>query len=65
PTDGLWHGAMHAIQDPTVLGLFGGAAAGSPFVSEAPLAATYLAWTALWVLVALSLATMAFKRRDL
>jgi hypothetical protein len=33
--------------------------------SEAPLAATYLAWTALWVLVALALATMAFKRRDL
>ncbi|MGH3880263.1 MAG: ABC transporter permease [Actinophytocola sp.] len=65
PTDGLWQGAMHAIQDPTVLGLFGRAAMGSPFVSEAPLAATYLAWTALWVLVALALATMAFKRRDL
>ncbi len=65
PTDGLWHGAMHAIQDPTVTTLFGGAAVGSPFVSEAPLAATYLVWTGIWVALALGLAALAFQRRDL
>lgn len=65
PTDGLWQGTMHAIQDPTVLTVFGGAAVGSPFVSEAPLAATYLAWTGLWVALALGLAALAFQRRDL
>ncbi|HEY7595921.1 MAG TPA: ABC transporter permease [Actinophytocola sp.] len=65
PTDGLWQGTMHAIQDPAVLSLFGGAAVGSPFVSEAPLAATYLAWTAIWVALILGLAAVAFQRRDL
>lgn len=65
PTDGLWHGAMHAIQDPGVLTAFGGAAVGSPFVSEAPLAVAYLAWTGLWVVLGLGLAALAFHRRDL
>jgi ABC-type transport system involved in multi-copper enzyme maturation permease subunit len=65
PTDGLWQGAMHSIQDPGVLTLFGGAAAGSPFVSEAPLAATYLVWTVVWVALVLGLAALAFQRRDL
>jgi ABC-type transport system involved in multi-copper enzyme maturation permease subunit len=65
PTDGLWQGAMHAIQDPTLLALFGPAAIGSPFVSEAPLAASYLVWTALWVALALGLAALTFQRRDL
>ena len=65
PTDGLWQGAMHAIQDPGVLTAFGGAAVGSPFVSEAPLAVAYLAWTGLWVVLGLGLAALAFQRRDL
>lgn len=65
PTDGLWQGAMHAIQDPGVLTVFGGAAVGSPFVSEAPPAVAYLAWTGLWVVLGLGLAALAFQRRDL
>jgi ABC-type transport system involved in multi-copper enzyme maturation permease subunit len=64
PTDGLWNGAMHAIQDPSVLSRFP-AAMGSPFVSEAPLTAAYLAWAGVWVAVALGLAALAFRRRDL
>ena len=37
PTDGLWRGAMHAFQDPSVLAQFGGRAVdgGFPFLSEA------------------------------
>jgi ABC-type transport system involved in multi-copper enzyme maturation permease subunit len=65
PTDGLWHGAMYAIQDPTVLSQFGAAVGGSPFVSEAALTAAYLVWTAVWVAGALALAAFAFQRRDL
>jgi len=64
PTDGLWHGAMHAIQDPTVLAQFP-AVMGSPFVSEAPLTAAYLGWAGLWVVLALGLAALSFQRRDL
>ncbi len=65
PTDGLWRGAMHAFQDPTLLSQLGPGFDGFPFLSEAPLTATYLAWAALWVAVVLGLAAMAFRRRDL
>src|SRR5215204_3980013 len=44
PTDGLWRGAMHAFQHPG-LSQFP-AFEDSPFLSMAPLTATYLAWAA-------------------
>jgi ABC-type transport system involved in multi-copper enzyme maturation permease subunit len=67
PTDGLWRGAMHAFQDPGAIAQFGGPAVegGFPFLSAAPLTATYLAWTLLWVVLVLGLAALAFRRRDL
>jgi ABC-type transport system involved in multi-copper enzyme maturation permease subunit len=67
PTDGLWRGAMHAFQDPTALAQFGGPAVegGFPFLSEATLTTTYLAWVGLWVALVLGLAGVAFQRRDL
>jgi ABC-type transport system involved in multi-copper enzyme maturation permease subunit len=64
PTDGLWRGAMHAFQNPGLLSNFSGFEA-SPFLSEAPLTVTYLAWSALWVALVLGLAGLAFQRRDL
>ena len=63
PTDGLWRGAMHAFQHPG-LSQFP-AFEDSPFLSMAPLTATYLAWAALWVAVVLGLSALAFQRRDL
>jgi ABC-type transport system involved in multi-copper enzyme maturation permease subunit len=66
PTDGLWRGAMRAFQDPTALVEFGGAEAEAfPFLSVAPLTATYLAWTAIWVAMVWALAAAAFLRKDL
>jgi ABC-type transport system involved in multi-copper enzyme maturation permease subunit len=65
PTDGLWRGAMHAFQDPAVLGMLGPAFQGHPFLSEATLTAAYLAWTALWIVLVLGLTAFAFRRRDL
>ena len=67
PTDGLWRGAMHAIQDPIALAQAGGPAleGGFPFLSDASLTATYLAWTLVWVAAVLGLAGLAFLRRDL
>jgi ABC-type transport system involved in multi-copper enzyme maturation permease subunit len=64
PTDGLWRGAMHAFQDPSALTQFGGAAQGFPFLSEAPLAAAYVAWAVLWVVLVGALAALSFVRRD-
>jgi ABC-type transport system involved in multi-copper enzyme maturation permease subunit len=67
PTDGLWRGAMHALQDPIAVAQFGGPAVegGFPFLSKAPLTATYLGWTAVWVALLLGLASVTFLRRDL
>jgi ABC-2 type transport system permease protein len=66
PTDGLWRGAMNAFQDPSALRLFGGDGREAfPFLSSAPLTATYLAWAALWVLMVWGLATASFLRKDL
>ncbi|GAA0368048.1 hypothetical protein GCM10009541_08110 [Micromonospora gifhornensis] len=65
PTDGLWRGAMNAFQDPTVLRQFGPAMQGHPFLSDASLTVTYLAWAGLWVVLVLGLTGMVFRRRDL
>jgi ABC-type transport system involved in multi-copper enzyme maturation permease subunit len=66
PTDGLWQGAMHGFQDPSVLATFGGSDVEAfPFLSSSPLTATYLAWAALWVAMVWGLAATSFVRKDL
>jgi ABC-type transport system involved in multi-copper enzyme maturation permease subunit len=65
PTDGLWRGAMHAFQDPTLLAQLGPELEGFPFLSEARLTATYVLWAVMWVTLVLGLAAMSFQRRDL
>lgn len=65
PTDGLWRGAMHGFQDPSALVQFGGPeSVAFPFLSEAPLTATYLAWAVLWVAMVWGLAAASFLRKD-
>ena len=49
PTDGLWRGAMHALQDSAAIAQLGPAFDGFPFLSRAPLTVAYLAWAAVWV----------------
>jgi ABC-type transport system involved in multi-copper enzyme maturation permease subunit len=65
PTDGLWRGAMHALQDPAALLSFGRELQGFPFLSEAPLTTAYLVWSVVWVVMVGGLAALAFSRRDL
>jgi len=66
PTDGLWRGAMHGLQDPSALLLMGGDGGEAfPFLSSAPLTGTYLAWAAVWVVMIWALAAASFTRRDL
>jgi ABC-type transport system involved in multi-copper enzyme maturation permease subunit len=66
PTDGLWRGAMRAFQDPSALVEMGGSDAEAfPFLSAAPLTATYLVWAAVWVAMIWALAAASFVRKDL
>ncbi len=65
PTDGLWRGAMHAFQDPAAFAQFGTQMDGFPFLSAAPLTATYLVWAGIWVLMVGGLAATSFVRKDL
>ncbi|MEU4575325.1 ABC transporter permease subunit [Nonomuraea sp. NPDC023979] len=65
PTDGLWRGAMHALQDPVVLARFGAEFDGFPFLGEAPLSAAYLGWAAAWVAMMWALTAVSFQHRDL
>ena len=66
PTDGLWRGAMHALQDPSALIEMGGDGGGAfPFLSPAPLTVTYLVWAGLWVAMVWALAAGSFVRKDL
>lgn len=64
PTDGLWRGAMHAFQHPTMARL-GPAMDGHPFLGPGPLTLAYLAWVLVWVAVVLALAGSSFLRRDI
>jgi ABC-type transport system involved in multi-copper enzyme maturation permease subunit len=66
PTDGLWRGAMRAFQDPSALLQLGGSNAEAfPFLSAAPLTATYLVWAAVWVAMVWGLAAGSYQRKDL
>ena len=64
PTDGLWHGAMNAFQDPGALLQMGNDQGGFPFLSEAPLTAAYLVWAVVWIAVIWGLTAVSFQRRD-
>ncbi|HWG94632.1 MAG TPA: hypothetical protein VNU66_10450 [Mycobacteriales bacterium] len=66
PTDGLWRGAMNALQDPSALLFFGDDGGQAfPFLSVAPLTPAYLAWAALWTAMVWGVAAATFVRRDL
>lgn len=66
PTDGLWRGAMHALQDPTSLLQMGGEGADAfPFLSAAALTPAYLAWALVWVAMVWGLAALSFQRKNL
>jgi hypothetical protein len=64
PTDGLWHGAMNALQGQTILTQLGPDSVGNPFVGSQPLTGGYALWVCLWVVGMLGVATAVFAQRD-
>lgn len=64
PTDGLWHGAMHAFQDPAAAAVFGRDATGFPFLSTTSLSPAYLLWALVWIAGVWAGTAAVFGRRD-
>lgn len=68
PTDGLWRGAVYALEPAAVLaGSLGAgpASAANPFFAAAPPSPAYLVWCALWLAAMLALAVWSFSRREI
>lgn len=63
PTDGLWHGAIYALEPKTILANAIGHV--SPFYASSPPSWAYLVWCAVWVAAALAAALIVFQRREL
>ena len=67
PTDGLWRGAVYAMEPAAVVaGLqqAGPAAAASPFSAAHPPAPAFLVWTAVWFLAMLALTLWSMHTRE-
>ena len=69
PTDGLWRGAIHALQPPLVVlvaaGRLGSAADANPFFATSAPDPAFLAWCLAWTAIVLGLAALSLERRDL
>jgi ABC-type transport system involved in multi-copper enzyme maturation permease subunit len=65
PTDGLWRGAMHGLQDSSVMSQFPEMARGFPFLSATGPAPGYLLWVLAWTGVVASLCLLSLARRDI
>jgi ABC-type transport system involved in multi-copper enzyme maturation permease subunit len=69
PTDGLWRGAIHALQPPLVVlvaaGRLGSAADANPFFATSAPDPAFLAWCVVWTAIVLGVAAFSLERRDL
>jgi len=67
PTDGMWRGAVWALEPSTVITAVrgaGAAAASNPFFAAEPPEPLYLAWTIVWIALGLGAAVWIFSRRE-
>jgi ABC-type transport system involved in multi-copper enzyme maturation permease subunit len=64
PTDGLWRGAMHALQDGSLLAQFPDAVKGFPFLSPSAPTLSYFAWVIVWMAAVGAVCLLSFTRRD-
>ena len=67
PTDGLWRGAVWALEPEgiiTATRAAGPAAAGNPFFAAEPPDALYLVWAVAWIVLGLGIAIWSFSRRE-
>jgi ABC-type transport system involved in multi-copper enzyme maturation permease subunit len=71
PTDGIWRGAIFALEPQVVIAVAseGGRSseqlAANPFYASAGLSLVYEAWVGAWFVIVLGLAVLSFRRREL
>lgn len=68
PTDGLWRGVVYALEPPLVLfggGRLGPAAEANPFYAAAPPTIEFVAWSVVWIAIALGVAVLSLERREI
>lgn len=68
PTDGLWRGAVYAMEPAAVVASLraaGAVAAGNPFGATDGPAPAFLAWTVGWFALMIGLTLWSFQRREL
>jgi ABC-type transport system involved in multi-copper enzyme maturation permease subunit len=67
PTDALWQGVVYGLEPSFVINQFGDefVAAGNPFFAASAPAPVFIAWAAIWVVLALLLAISQIRRREL
>jgi ABC-type transport system involved in multi-copper enzyme maturation permease subunit len=68
PTDGLWRGAIYALEPDAFLATLraaGTVARANPFAQVDPPPITYLAWVVLWFAIVLVLSIWSFRSREI
>lgn len=68
PTDMLWRGVVFSLEPPVLLALLAGRQdrmlAANPFYAAAPPSLPEIAWVCAWLALALGLAIVSFRRRE-
>jgi ABC-type transport system involved in multi-copper enzyme maturation permease subunit len=68
PTDGLWRGAVYAMEPDAVLATLragGAVASANPFAAVNPPPIQFLAWVVVWFALMLALSVWSFRTREL
>jgi ABC-type transport system involved in multi-copper enzyme maturation permease subunit len=67
PTDTLWQGVVYGLEPSAVITAFGHqqVAQGNPFFADAPPDLVFVAWAFVWVVLAMVLAVVLLRRREL
>ena len=68
PTDGLWRGAVYAMEPASVVATLSAAGpinAASPFSATQPPAVAFLAWTLVWFAAMIGLTLWSFQTREI
>lgn len=67
PTDGLWRGVIYGLQPSIIIAAAADQplAEANPFFAATPPTVEFLVWTAIWMVLVLSLAALSLRRREL